>query len=152
MRGRLEREGYLSLDRLPYSHFLSLFFRVISKEKKAAWDSSGFSEKRFWERLWLPGKQESVKHKKGHCAGVENKNMNKKRDKDILWDLKTAAATLCNSYYFLYVIRTYGQPEAVIPHTSDQEQRSPTDTSLAWWFHRFVFSQFLSQHQTFEFV
>ena len=38
-------------------------------------------------------------------------------------------------YYFLIWLT-----EAVIPHTSDQEQRSPTDTSLAWWFHRFVFS------------
>ena len=59
---------------------------------------------RLWESLSLPGKKESVKNKEGHCAGVENKNLNTKRDKDILWDHKTTAAILCNSYYFLYVI------------------------------------------------
>ena len=35
MRGTLEREGYLLLDRLPYSHFLSLFFQGHLSGKEA---------------------------------------------------------------------------------------------------------------------
>ena len=109
------------------------FNRVtLQHNKEFPRDASG-------KAYYFQEKQESVKHKKGHCAGVENKNFHTKRDKDILWDHKTAAATLCNSYFFLYVIRTaIKNKEAVQILCGD----GFTDSFLG----------FLSQHQTFEFV
>ena len=78
---------------------------------------------RLWESLSLPGKKESVKNKEGHYAGVENKNLNTKRDKDILWDHKTTAAILCNSYYFLYVILLFNMVNRS-RYTSHQRSRT----------------------------